>query len=41
LISCFLALGQRRYWPKPAEVDALDPDGVYHRAKAILQAMPA
>ena len=34
-------VGHGRYWSKPAEVDALDPDEVYDRADAVLQAMPA
>lgn len=30
-----------RYWNKPVEVDQLDPDEVYDRANALLQAIPA
>ena len=33
-------LGHGRYWAKPAEVDRFDPDDVYDRANALLQAMP-
>ena len=34
-------LGHGRYWTKPVEVDQLDPDEVYDRANALLQALPA
>jgi len=33
-------LGHGRYWEKPAAVDLLDPDDVYDRASALLQALP-
>ena len=33
-------VGHGRYWPKPTEVDRLDPDDVYDRADALLRAMP-
>jgi hypothetical protein len=29
-----------RYWTKPVEVERFDPDDVYDRASALLQAMP-
>ena len=32
-------VGHGRYWSKPLEVDGLDPDDVYDRADALLQAM--
>lgn len=33
-------VGHGRYWGKPVEVDTLDPDEVYDRARALLAAMP-
>jgi hypothetical protein len=33
-------VGHGRNWEKPEEVDELDPDDVYDRASALLQAMP-
>lgn len=33
-------VGHGRYWNKPKEVDQLDPDDVYNRAKALLDALP-
>jgi len=33
-------VGHGRYWAKPVEVDQLDPDDVYDRCNALLQAMP-
>jgi len=33
-------VGHGRNWDKPVEVDQLDPDDVYDRAGALLQAMP-
>lgn len=33
-------VGHGRYWAKPVEVDRLDPDEIYDRANALLQAMP-
>ncbi|MFZ1934433.1 MAG: hypothetical protein WCB27_23635 [Thermoguttaceae bacterium] len=33
-------IGHGRYWAKPVEVDRLDPDEVFNRTSALLQAMP-
>lgn len=33
-------MGHGRYWAKPVEVDRFDPDEVYARATALLQAIP-
>jgi hypothetical protein len=41
--ECLLArhwIGHGRFWKKPPSVDRQDPNEVYERAKALLQAMP-
>ena len=34
-------VGHGRYWDRPEEVDRLDPDEVYDRCSALLQAWPS